>query len=331
MQRPRDKRTAADLTRRRFLQSTAGLAGSALCDSAFAKGNGQRLHIPAGTPLSRVVQVQSPYAVKGPKVHRQLFSEMLEKALISLTGQSTVRDAWRAILKPNDVIGLKFNRSGQRVIATTSTVADVLITSLTNAGWRSEQIVCLEAPNETAKRFGTTPPRAGYSSTLTDFGSGEDYFASVLDQITALIDVPFLKVHNISGMTCTLKNLSHGLVKHPARYHANGCSPFIADIVAAKPIRSKLRLCLVDALRVAYDGGPEPLATTLHDSGTLLAAFDPVALDTTGLAILNDIRRKYGYKPIARSAADVPFLVAAHNRALGIAVWHGIELMRLQS
>lgn len=330
MQRPNDKHIAAQLTRRRFLKSTAGLAGSAICNPAFAKGNEQTLHLPAGMPLSRVIQVQSPYAVKGPNVHRALFSEMLAKALTSLTGRSTIRNAWHAILKPDDVIGLKFNRSGQRIIATTSTVADVLITSLIDAGWRRNQIVCVEAPAETSKRLGTTTPRAGYSSILTDFDSGEDYFASVLDQITALINVPFLKVHNICRMTCALKNLSHGLIKHPARYHSNGCSPYIADIVAAKPIRSKLRLCLADALRVAYDGGPEPTADTLHDHGTLLASFDPVALDTTGLAILNDIRRQYGYEPIARSAADIPFLAAAHNRALGIAVWHGIELIRLK-
>ena len=79
-----------------------------------------------------------------------------------------------------------------------------------------------------------------------------------------MINVPFIKTHNIAGMTCGLKNLSHALVKHPAHYHANGCSPFIGDIVAADPIRKKLKLTIVDAFRVVFQGGPAARVENLH-------------------------------------------------------------------
>lgn len=286
--------------------------------------------MPIGKPPSRVVHVQSPYAVLGPDVHRPLLGEMLETALTSLTGKPTIGAAWRAILKPDDTIGLKFNRIGQEIIATTDTVADTIITSLVETGWRPEQIVCIEAPAGTDARHGTVPPRGGYALRATDFGSGTDELASVLGQITALIDVPFLKTHNIAGMTCALKNLSHGLVRHPARYHKNGGSPYIGDIVATPAIRTKLRLCLVDALRVVFEGGPVASARTLADEGILLASFDPVATDAVGLAILNDVRQRHELPPVARSPEGLAYLSAAHRRGLGSAVWHGIELRRLR-
>jgi len=272
------------------------------------------------------VHGQDPRVISGPTVHRAMLSELFEKSLIALTRKQTSSEAWGSILMPNDVIGLKFNQSGQAVISTTPTLVDVLIASLVQAGFNAEQIVCIEAPEGTSKKHGTSLPNRGYSTAVTDFSSGEDQFASVLDQVTALISVPFLKVHNIAGLTGALKNLSHGLIKHPGRFHANGCSPYIADIVSAPPIRSKLRLCIVDALRVAYVGSPEPTASTLHDSGSLLMSFDPVAADTTGLAILNDIRHAHKIEPIAKFAAEIPFLADAHERGVGVAVWHGIDL-----
>ena len=61
-------------------------------------------------------------------------------------------------------------------------------------------------------------------------GGPRDRLAGVLDQVTAIVNVPFLKTHNLAGMTCCLKNLSHALVKHPAQFHTGGCKE-VADIV----------------------------------------------------------------------------------------------------
>ena len=144
-----------------------------------------------------------------------------------------------------------------------------------------------------------------------------------------MISVPFLKTHNIAGMTCSLKNLSHGLIKHPARYHKNHCSPFIADIVAAEPIRSKLRLTLVDAMRVVYVGGPQATAPALANEGVLIMSRDPVAADTVGLDVLNRARERVGLAKTAASGAEIPYLAVAHRAGLGIAVRHGIKTVRI--
>ena len=318
------------LSRRRFLAATASVASGSLLAPLSRAFADKDLHMAIGTARSRVVRAQNPRAVSGFKVHRSLVADMLDQSLTALTGANTMRQAWRTILAPDDVIGVKFNRSGQSVIASTLTVADVLIASLVDAGWPSRQIVCIEAPAGMGARSQTTPAYTGYASVATEFGSGADHFASVLGQITALIDVPFLKTHNVAGMTCALKNLSHGLIKHPARYHGQGCSPYIADIVASDPIRTKLRLCLVDALRIVFDGGPGAKVEAMKDAGILLTSLDPVATDTVGLAVLNDIRRGYNLSPIARSAEELGYLAAAHRLGLGTALWHGIDLIELR-
>ena len=308
----------------------ASVAGSAVFQGAGASAEEPLLTMPPGVSRSRVVQVRSSHVVNGPTVHRILLGEMLDAALTTVTQRESVAEAWRSILKPDDVIGIKLNRSGQGVIGTAASFADALVTSLVGAGWQPDQIVCIEAPPSAELMYATAAPAAGWDRSETDFGSGSDQMASVLNQVTALIDVPFLKTHNIAGMTCALKNLSHGLLKHPARYHDHGCSPYIADIVASEPIRSKLRLCLVDALRIVFDGGPEATEGAISDDGIILASIDPVAVDAVAVGLLGNVRFRQGFGQIVRSPEDLAYLAAAHRRGLGIALTHGIEVVRLK-
>ncbi len=318
------------ISRRRFLGVAASVAGGAWLRPAGTYSSEGRLQVPAGQPQSRVVQVRAPKLVNGPVVHRTLLEETLHVALTALTGKATTTDAWHTILKSDDVIGLKFNRSGQRVIGTTNTMASVAIASLVEAGWRPDQIVCIETPAEVAARHGTAPPDPGFALASTDFESGSDQLALVLGQVSALIDIPYLKTHNIAGVTCCLKNLSHGLIKHPARYHRNRCAPYVGDIVALPQIRGKLRLCLVDAMRVVYAGGPEATAHNISDEGVILASADPVATDTIGLALISDVRRRASLPRISRAGENLGYLEAAHRRGLGMAVPHGIDLLRVE-
>ncbi|MGD2108840.1 MAG: DUF362 domain-containing protein [Phycisphaerae bacterium] len=315
------------VSRRRFLRVTAACAGGSYLGSAaplFAaspeRGATDRLR-------SRVALTRNAKAVDGPTVHRPVLREMLFDTLGTVTGASTIEDAWRMLLRPNEVVGIKFNRSGQRLLGTSATLAEELVRSMMSAGVPPGRIVCIEAPPGIDRELRTRPLRSGFAHTVSDFGSGEDQLAIVLSQITALINVPFLKTHNIAGFTCGLKNLSHGLVKHPARFHDQGCSPFIADIAALPEIRSKLRLTLVDALRVVFDGGPEPTAETIADSGTLIASVDPVAADAIGLYSLNNIRLGRKLERAQPSPGYADYLARASRRGLGRSSLERIEVV----
>jgi len=294
-----------------------------------AAGRSKRiLKLDPVTPLSVVAEVVNPHVVNGAVVHHPLVREMLDAALKAVTGAPGAREAWRGLLGEDDVVGLKFNRSGQFVIGTTPSFAGALIESLIAAGFGPERIMCLEAPDGVEEQFGCRPAPAGYAREETEFGSGSDQLASALAEITAIINVPFLKDHNIAGMTCALKNLSHGLVKHPARFHGNRCSPYVADIVALPEIRDKLRLNLVDGLRVVFDGGPDATSYNVADAGFVLASTDPVAVDAVGLTIINRVRKARGLAELASGPGDIDYLAAAHIRGLGIAVAHGINIVR---
>lgn len=317
------------LTRRGFLGSAA-VAASLPHALALAGENEEvpALRLPPGKPRSRVVKVAAREVVQNATVHRPLLREMIRKAITTLAQTKVERDAWHSFLAPDDRIALKFNRSAQAKLGTTEAMAETLIQSLVEAGFSPEQLVCLEEPSGVASRNGTTLPRLGFSSSVTKFASGEDQLALVLDQVDAIINVPFLKTHNICGFTCSLKNLSHGLVKHPARFHENRCSPYISDIVGLAAIRDKVRINVVDALRVVYDGGPEAATGAIRNLGTVLASIDPVSADTIGLEILNDTRTRSGLPVVARSAADVPYLRSSHESGLGVGARYAVDVVQ---
>ncbi len=331
------------LSRRQFLHNAGRLAAGAgtvralEAASAFTRDAGVAAEpespttAPASAPAaSTVIQVRSDEVTRDRSIRADMVSEMLSRMLCRLTGRPRIEDAWRAILRPDDVIGVKFNHTASRELGITPLFARLLVRSLVNAGWKRQNIVLIEIPDSLREQLGTAAPAVGWSARETDFGSGKDRFAAVLDQITALVNVPFLKTHNIAGMTGCLKNLSHALVRSPARYHANRCSPFIGDIVAAEPIRSKLRLHLVNALYAVFDKGPTASADTIWPAGTLIASFDPVAADAVGLEMLNLQRTTHGLPPLDDADRPIPYLYEAQRRGLGTMSWDRIRHVKIR-
>jgi hypothetical protein len=274
-----------------------------------------------------VVQVRSDDVITPRGVHEGVLRDLVAIALRRLTGKEPA-DGWRTLLRPDDVIALKFNRSGADGLGITDPLLRVLLESLGDAGFDPRQIVTIEVSPAIRKETGTQPPRAGWTEDTVDFGSGSDRLAAWLEPVTAIINVPFLKTHNIAGLTCALKNLSHAVVKHPAQFHGNGCAPYIGDIVALPQVRSKLRLHLVNALRVVFDGGPAVTEDCIWDAGTLLAGRDPVALDAVGLKTLDRVRTKLGLPRIATDAGPPAYLRAAAERGLGTCRLHRVKLVK---
>lgn len=310
-----------EITRRNFLAS----ATLAITSSRASPLSDQTAEPPPPS-LPDVVQVNSDFVVRGRRVHQAVLPEMIETALREVTGQSSSAEAWRSLLLADDVIGLKCNRSAAQALGTSDPFADAVIESLLSAGFDRQQIVPIEVSAEVYKKNGVMRPAWGWLSTPATFASGEDHLSAVLDQVTAIVNIPFLKTHNIAGMTCCLKNLSHGLIKHPARYHGSHCSPYIADIAALPQIRDKVRLNLVNGLRVVFAGGPEARDDFTWDAGILLASTDLLATDTVGLNIINLERKILGLGEVDSDEHRTIYLDAASERGLGKSDLHRIEL-----
>jgi len=285
----------------------------------------------APTHSARVIRVASKRLISARAVNPTILRESLSKGLCALTREKTVADAWNRLLSQDDVLLLKFNQSGAERIGTTPPMARELVLSLQSAGWSPERIIILEVGVDDPRLIRQTrSPDLRWQGTEIEFGkSGRDTFLAALDQATAIINIPFLKTHHLATMTGCLKNLSHGLIRHPSRFHANGCDPAIAEIVSSRPIQDRLRLNIMNALRVVYEGGPDSRDSDIHGAGELLLSVDPVACDATGYGILNEIRSLHELNPLLPGASAPRFLTSAARLRIGQADTERIKVTTL--
>ena len=135
-------------------------------------------------------------------------------------------------------------------------------------------------------------------------GKWKGKLSKILLKATAIINVPILRPHGLTGVTIALKN-HYGSFHDPGAYHDNRCDPYIADLNAHPQIRYKHRLVICDAR--GRPGGKKPLCS-------LLVAIDPVAHDAVGLYYLqkNYPRAMRKYAPMAK------YIRTAERRGLGV-------------
>jgi hypothetical protein len=320
-------------TRREFLEqagrATAAIAGLGLVTGhSFAGEIGSAATLPAvgsrpSSPQidpsvkSIVADVRAREVVADTVIHETLLLEMIEEAVRLATGTSSAGEAWNKLIKPDDVVGIKFNQIGAETIRTTGPFTGRLVESLKLAGFAPDRIILIEVPTRLTQELKTRPCPLGFSGGKVSFGSGEDELAAVLEEVTVLVNVPFLKTHNIAQMTGCLKNLSHALVRRPKLCHDHGCTPFVGDILALPQIRPKMRIHIVNALRAVFEGGPLPSADALWTHSGILVSTDPVAADQIAIEILNAERSRRGLPVIGDRDGHVPHVRAAAERGLG--------------
>ena len=196
------------------------------------------------SPRSRVVDIASTEVLHASVVDEIVLAGLLEQGLRGLTGEKSLEAGWRSVLGSPKRIVLKFNSVGAHVIKTNDVLARQIVQSLVNAGYQREQLALAEVPSYLTDELGVEPVCSGWGE-LIELGERREPLAQYLYDSDAIINVPLLKTHQIAGMSCSLKNLSHALIRHPARYHANHCSPYVGQVVGNKEVSSRLRLNVV--------------------------------------------------------------------------------------
>jgi uncharacterized protein (DUF362 family) len=131
---------------------------------------------------------------------------------------------------------------------------------------------------------------------------------TITRQVNKFINLPVLKHHQSAGVTIALKNMSHGMVNNVNRSHltstANACGMFIPSVVSLPVIREKAVLHICDAVKASYHGGPGARPQFVWEHKTMYFATDPVAMDNTGLKVIDAKRAEVGMAPIALSKPD---------------------------
>ncbi len=271
-----------------------------------------------------------------------VLEKMLTRAILRLTGQSTPERAWRVLFSPDDVIGIKVNALGGKLIATHPELVKSVISGLKQAGVPEENIIVWDRLTEELKKAGYVINKSGRG--VRCFGTDTNYdrnpeisgsigscFSKILSTYcTAVINIPVLKDHDLAGVSLGLKNF-YGAIHNPNKYHDHNCNPYIADLNTHRFIKDKLRLVVCDALTLLYQGGPafKPKYTMYFDG--LLVSRDPVALDRIGCKLIEDTRREYGLPTLKDAGREPIYIATAAQRGLGIDDLIRIEFVQLLS
>jgi uncharacterized protein (DUF362 family) len=295
--------------------------------SPFAKTPEQKIK-----PIGPTVVSMSDPRVFGAQGHdKERVKQLTFKAIADLVGVKNPAEAFRALFKPDDVVAIKLNCLAGPGLSSSVSVVDALVAGLRSIGIENKNIIIWERTSaELAKagfetnRYSGDRPRclgndeAGFSNDIEFSGEIGSLFTNVLaKKATALINVPVMKDHDLSGVGCGMKNM-FGAIHNPNRYHENNCDPFVADVSAHPFIKVKLRLILADALTAQYHGGPARAPAYQWRPDKILAAVDPVALDRIAQKMIDEKRAEKGMASLKESNRPPKWLeTAALKHKLG--------------
>jgi uncharacterized protein (DUF362 family) len=235
---------------------------------------------------------------------------LLDRAMQSLFDRDHPIDAWKMVVSPGELVGLKVNALGGHGISSNLHLVEAICERLQQAGIKASDIVVWDRDTEEMEHagfrvaeggnrvqcFGTD--RVDYERDLAAYGSVGSRLSRILTQRSnVLINVPVLKDHDGAGVTIALKNM-YGVIHNPNKYHPNGCNPYVADLNMLPEIRTRMRLTICDATTAMYDGGPAYKPETSWKNNALIVSQDAVALDYTGWQIIEHKRAEHGLKTL---------------------------------
>ncbi len=321
------------MTRRQFVQrlplATAAAGTLMGCD----RSGGAPVAKPPGPP--RVVIARDQRLAKGPaRQHVELLGRMLDAGVMKLTSRPDAKQAWSSLFRPADVVGVKVNTLGR---STHPQVADAIVAGLRKAGVPERNIIIwdrfdvelqaagyrLSKSSAGVRCYGTDAGPGtgvrGYERVVETSGEiGSCYSRIVTREVTALISAGVLKHHDLAGVSGTLKNF-YGAIHNPNKYHDDGCSPYVADVVRHRHIAPKLRLGVIDAIEAQYHAGPGKHPGFSWPFAGLLMSCDLVALDRVSADIIDRQRMAKGMKTLAQDKRPITHVLTAAERGLGVA------------
>ncbi|MGQ9729788.1 MAG: DUF362 domain-containing protein [Candidatus Zipacnadales bacterium] len=285
---------------------------------------------------ARVIRVRRDGAINdADQTDAALIKNMVDQSVAKLCGKNSAAEAWKSLFGADDVVTVKINCLFGRGACTHVEVTDAVVAGLLTAGVAPDNIIVWDRSAGDLLKCGyvintdngVKVMETGWEAEPTQSGSFNGRLATIMTdpKVTALVNVPVLKTHSISGITLAHKN-HYGSFDNPNKHHGNGCDPYLTDLNALPCIRDKTRLIVADALRVVGDGGPAANAAGTWTYNGILAATDPVAIDAVGVQIIDEWRTSKGMEPIAPKAH---FLQTSERAGLGIADLRKIDVIDL--
>jgi uncharacterized protein (DUF362 family) len=298
-------------------------------------------HLAAPTSARAVVAVAHRLGLVGPNrsLAPQKLADAVAAAVARAAGERTATDALRKLFRPSDKVGIKVNCLGGPGLSSRPELALQVAQLLQTAGVPASQIVIWDRSEHEMRRVGYLPSRGqgvavlgidqDYEDGVQEWGPAASRFARVLvEELTALINLPVLKDHGLAGVSASLKNW-YGTVHNPNKLHGDGCNPYIPHLAAAPVIRGKFRLTVVDATTAQCHGGPSYSPQWAWPHEAVLASTDQVALDAIAWRIVEGRRKEVGRGTLASEGREPRYIAEAAKLGLGVADPARIEVAQV--
>jgi len=266
------------ITRRDFIRGTIGATiGTSIL------GLNWPLSEAKASRSSLVTVVRDENAMDSSRnVDPAVIKKMLDQTLIKFTGQKNTKDAWLSLVKPSDTIGLV---PTEHLNPTHDEIIEAVENSLRDAGIPKKRIKM-----------------------------GQGWSPVNPEECTALIALPALKAHQMTGIGTVLKNYIM-FSGNPIQYHKSD-SFKLGEIWNLPHVKGKTRLVLVDSLYPLCDKGPQPDPRYKWHYNGLIAGTDPVAVETVCLKIITEKRK--AIRGEAWPLLPPPLCVEAADKAYGL-------------
>ncbi|MEJ2636117.1 MAG: DUF362 domain-containing protein [Calditrichia bacterium] len=283
-------------TRREFLKdSSAAAVGTALYlnlpDALFAAADGK----------SRVVLIRDENVLdEKNRVRYEVIRDMLDTAVVRLLDAPDAAAAWKKLVRPDDVVGIKTN--SWNYLPTPAELERCISERVQGAGVPEKNI------------------------SIRDRGVLSD---PIFKSATALINTRPMRAHHWAGVGTLLKNYIL-FVPRPSDYHPDSCAD-LASIWKMPLVKGKTRLNILVMLTPLFHGvGPHNYSPQyVWAYKGLLAGIDPVAVDSVGLRIIQAKRKAFfgDDRPLNPPAKHIALADTRHH--LGTADPARIELIKL--
>ncbi len=254
---------------------------------------------------SQVVQTHHAGAWDGEQLSPNAIRQMLDASMTQLTGLNDAREAWASLFAPGERIAIKVNTFRNSLIWTHVPLVTAVTDSLQEAGVPAEQIIIFDYDTSELEEGGFQVNRDGPG--VRCYGTDKDYakgwkvsevdteLSNVLLGCNALINMPVLKSHMITGFTFAMKN-HYGTVKRPESLHS-GIGAAMAELNALPEIKDRTRLVIGDVLTACLKYKSSfPYWDADYKGDSILVSFDPLAHDVVGLQMLTQLITESGGK-----------------------------------
>jgi len=232
--------------------------------------------------------------------NQPIVANMLDEAVTILTGEQDINKAWLTLIKPNDIVGIKTNEWSY--IATPSELENEIKKRVLDVGVSADKI------------------------SINDRGVLRD---EVFKNATALINTRPMRTHDWSGVGSLLKNYIM-FVKRPSSYHPDSCAN-LGAIWNLPIVKNKTRLNILVMYTPLFHGvGPHHFNKKyMWKYNGLIVGFDPVAVDSVGVRIIQAKRKIYFGEDRPINPPTKHIMVADIKHKIGTADPSKIDLVKI--